>query len=138
MQTTRYSDSAMLHVHNLVCIQQFCSRYESSDNIDEDCTQCGKGNHSFWEYPVGDMQSHLCEPRPWCNQIIAIAHNAKAFDLLFILNRAILKWRPELIMSGQKIMCMTMEHLKFIDSICFLPFPLHKLSVAFALSASKS
>jgi hypothetical protein len=68
-----------------------------------------------------------------------MAHNAKAFDLHFILNRAIfLKWRPELIMKGQKIMCMTMEHLKFIDSICFLPFPLRKLSGAFGLTASKS
>jgi hypothetical protein len=31
-----------------------------------------------------------------------------------------------------------MEHLKFIDSICFLPFPLRKLSAAFGLTASKS
>jgi hypothetical protein len=33
-----------------------------------------------------------------------MAHNAKAFDLNFILKRAIfLTWQPELIMSGQKI-----------------------------------
>jgi hypothetical protein len=31
-----------------------------------------------------------------------------------------------------------MEHLKFIDSICFLPFPLRKLLGAFGFSASKS
>jgi hypothetical protein len=41
-------------------------------------------------------------------------------------------------MSGQKISCMTMDHLKFIDSICFLPFPLRKLSGAFGFTASKS
>jgi hypothetical protein len=87
----------------------------------------------------GDMLSYLCEDRPWCKQIIVIAHNAKAFDLHFILKRAIfLKWQPELIMSGKKIMCMKMEHLKFIDSICFLPFPLRKLSAAFGLTASIS
>jgi hypothetical protein len=40
-------------------------------------------------------------------------------------------------MSG-KILCMTMEHLKFIDRIWFLPFPLRKLSGAFGLTASKS
>jgi hypothetical protein len=85
------------------------------------------------------MLNYLRESRPWCNKIIVIAHNAKAFDLNFILNRAIfLKWQPELIMSGQKIMCMKMEHLKFIDSICFLPFPLLKLSGAFGFTASKS
>ena len=32
---------------------------------------------------------------------------------------------------------MKMEHLKFIDSISFLPFPLRKLSSAFGLTASK-
>jgi hypothetical protein len=32
---------------------------------------------------------------------------------------------------------MKMEHLKFIDSICFLPFLLRKLSAAFGLTASK-
>jgi hypothetical protein len=35
-------------------------------------------------------------------------------------------------------MCMTMEHLKFIDNICSLPFPLSKLSDAFGLTGSKS
>jgi hypothetical protein len=33
---------------------------------------------------------------------------------------------------------MKKEHLKLIDSICFLPFPLGKLSSAFGLTASKS
>ena len=30
-----------------------------------------------------------------------------------------------------------MEHMKFIDSISFLPFPLRKLSGAFGLTAAK-
>ena len=67
-----------------------------------------------------------------------IAHNAKTFDLHFILRRAVLlKWRPELVMRGQKIISMKMEHLKYIDCISFLPFPLRKLSSAFGLTASK-
>ena len=40
-------------------------------------------------------------------------------------------------MSGQKIILMKMEHLKFIDSIRFLPFSLRKLSSAFGLTAAK-
>ena len=61
----------------------------------------------FWDDPVGDLLSYLCEPLPWVKQKIAIAHNAKAFDLQFILNRDVLpKWRPELVMSGQKIILM--------------------------------
>jgi hypothetical protein len=65
-QNTRYSNTAWLHVPKLVCIQQFCSRCESSDNVDEDCTRCGKRKHSFWEDPVGDMLGSLCEERPCC------------------------------------------------------------------------
>ena len=76
-----------------------------------------RNSKTVWDDPVGDL-SYLCEPRPWVKQIIAIAHNAKAFDLHFILSRAVLlKWRPELVMSGQKIILMKMEHMKFIDSM---------------------
>ena len=101
--------------------------------------RCGKRTHTFWEDPVGALLSYLTEPRPWANKIVAIAHNAKAFDLQFILNRAILlKWKPDLIMNGLKIMCMKMEHLFFLDSVSFLPCPLRKLPETFGLTISKS
>ena len=87
---------------------------------------------------MGELLSYLCEPRPWLKQIIAIAHNAKAFDLHFKLLRAVLlKWGPKIVMSGRKIILMKVEHMKFIDSICFLPFPLSKLSDAFGMTAAK-
>jgi len=92
-------------------------------DIEQDCIQCGKRKHSFWDDTVGDILSYLCESRPWVEKIIVIAHNAKAFNLNFILNRAILlKWQMELIMNGMNIMCMRTEHLVFLDSISFLPF----------------
>jgi hypothetical protein len=70
-------------------------------DAERDCEQFGKRKHSFWDDPVGDM------PRPLVKKFVAIAHNAKAFDLHFILNRAILlKWQTELFMNGLKIMCM--------------------------------
>jgi len=70
---------------------------------------------------------------------VAIPHNAKAFDLHFILNRAIiLKWKPELITNGLKIISMKMEHLLFLDSVSFLPCALRKLPEAFGLQATKS
>jgi len=88
---------------------------------------------------VGELLSYLTEPRPRANKIIAIAHNAKAFDLHFILNKAILlKWKPDLIMKGLKIMCMRMDHLVFLDSVSFLPFPLRTLPEAFGLTVAKS
>jgi len=92
---------------------KICARCEDvEDGVD--CERFGSRRHSFWEDPVGDLLNYLCEPRPWDNKIVAIAHNTKAFDLHFILNRVImLKWKPELITNGLKIISMKMEHLVF-------------------------
>ena len=104
-QNTRYTDAANLHVLNLVYVQQFCSRCEDQGYV-VDCVRCGRRKYSFWEDPAGELLSYLTEPHPWANGIVAIAHNANALDLHFILNRAILlKWKPELIMNRLKIMC---------------------------------
>jgi len=63
------------------------------EDVERDCVKCDVRKHSFWDDPVCRMLSYVCEPRLWVNKIIAIAHNAKEFDLQFILNRAILlKW----------------------------------------------
>jgi len=70
---------------------------------------------------------------------VAIAHNAKAFDLHFILDRSImLKWKHELIPNGLKIISMKMENLVFLDSVSFLPCALRKLPEAFGLQANTS
>jgi DNA-directed RNA polymerase subunit M/transcription elongation factor TFIIS len=123
-QNKRYSEKATLHVPNLLCVLQFCTQCEGIADIDQDCEQCGIRKPSFWIDTVGDL-TYLCKPRPWASRVIAIAHNAKAFHLQFILSRAILlKWRPELIMSGMQILCIEMEQLTFLDSLCFIPCPL--------------
>jgi len=130
-QNTKRSDTTNEHVPNLVCLQQFCSKCENISEIRQECIQCGKRVHSFLDDPVGDMLKYLCESRPWTEKIVVIAHNAMAFDLHFILNRAILiKWKVELIMNGLKIMCMRVEHLVFLDSVSILPFALRKLPEA--------
>ena len=49
-----------------------------------------------------------------------------------------LKWKPELIINGLKIMCMKMEHLVFLDSVYVFPCALRKPPEAFGLSPSKS
>ena len=83
-QNTRHSETAKEHVPNLVCLQQFCSRCEGIDDSGRECERCGIRQYAFWEDPVDDLLTYICEPRPWVRQIIAIAHNAKAFDLHFI------------------------------------------------------
>jgi len=58
------------------------------------------GGNAFWEDPVGDLLSYLCKKRPWCEKVVAIAHNAKGFEAHFILSGAILlKWTPKLIFN---------------------------------------
>ena len=138
-QDTKISDSATVHVPNLVCLQHFCAMYEMQPDISVDCTRCGKRKHVFFDDPAGDLLSYLCQPRPWCERVIAIAHNARGFVAQFILNRAILlKWTPKLILNGLKVICMTIHHLTFLDSISFLPMALRKLPEAFGLSVTKS
>jgi len=46
--------------------------------------------------------------------------------------------KSEVTVNGQMIMRMNMEHLLFLDSVSFLPFPMRKLHEAFGLTASKS
>jgi len=109
------------------------------DDYKQDCARCGKRQHSFFEDPVSDLLSYICEPRPWCKKVVAIAHNAKAFDVQIILERAIfLKWTPKLILNGLKIVSMKIHYIKFLDSVSYMPMPLRKLPDAFGLQASKS
>ena len=103
------------------------------------CLRCVKRKHLFWQDLEGDLLKYLTELCAWAEKIVAIAHNAKAFDLYFILSKAILlKWKPELIMNGLKIMFMKVGHLVFLDSVSFLPCPLCKLPEAYGLTATKS
>jgi hypothetical protein len=52
-ENSRYSDKAILHVSNLLCVEQFCLRCEGVKDIEIDCEQCGKRKHLFWDDPVG-------------------------------------------------------------------------------------
>ena len=61
-QNTQYSETAKVHVPNLVCIQHFCLRCEDVDDSERDCERCGIRKHAFWVNPVGNLLSYVCEP----------------------------------------------------------------------------
>jgi len=61
-QDTKFNESATVHLPNLVCLQHFCTACEMHDDIYEDCAHCGTRRHSFFEEPVGDLLSYVCEP----------------------------------------------------------------------------
>jgi len=135
-QDTKLTESASVHIPNLVCLQHFCAVCEKDPDIDADCVRCGRTQHAFWDDPMGDLLTYLCKERPWCEKVVAIAHNAKGFDAHFILDRAILlKLTPKLILNGQRIVYVTIHNLTFLASISFLPTALRKLPEAFGLIA---
>jgi G:T-mismatch repair DNA endonuclease (very short patch repair protein) len=140
-QFTRIGDTnAFLHEPNLLCLEQFCSVCESDTYMSIPCPQCGERKHSFWGGDcIEQFMNYLTRDRPFCDKIIAIAHNARAYDLMFILDYAVKSgWLPDLILNGAKILCMKMEHVTFLDSLNFLPMSLRNLPKAFGLpSVSK-
>jgi hypothetical protein len=77
-------------------LQTFRTLCENVEDINADFLRCGKRIHSFFDDPISDLLSYLCEPRQWCEKIVTVAHNTKSFDTQIILNRAILlKWITE-------------------------------------------
>ena len=76
-QDTKVSQSATLHVPNLVCLQRFCTQCEILFDIDEVSELCGKRKHSFWDDPIGDLLSYLWDPRPWVSKVVALAQTRK-------------------------------------------------------------
>jgi hypothetical protein len=108
--------------------------------MDVDCGRCGKRKHSFWTDPVGDLISNIFKFGSWADRVVCVAHNSKAYDLHFVLNRLVqMKMMPDLlIMNGQKIMCMRVENVTWLDSLKYLAMPLRKLPEAFGLTVQKS
>ncbi|KAL6417576.1 hypothetical protein ACFW04_012647 [Cataglyphis niger] len=67
-------------------------------------------------------------------QIICIAHNAKAFDAQFkVYFENYNNLEPKLILSGTKIVILTIGHMKFSDSVNYMPMRLSDLPKAFGL-----
>ena len=138
-QDTMCGNASFERVPNLVCVQQFCAMCVEDLGMDEDCQMCGMRKHSFLTDPIGDLISCTFKSRSWVDRLMAIAHSAKAFDLHFVLNRLVrMKLLPEhLILNGQKIMCLNVDNVTWLDSLNYPTMPLRKLPNAFGLTAKK-
>ena len=130
-------DGSFGHIPNLLCAQQMCSKCQAMDDMEFDCDQCGKRTHVFWEDSVGKFIDYLRLSRPFADKIYVISHNSRRYDAQFLLRRFLeLKWKPDLVMDGTKILSMT-EHLKFLDSLNFLPMSLKSMPKSFDLTCKK-
>ena len=71
-------------------------------------------------------------------QVIAVAHNFQGYDSYFVLDELYKQCIcPQQIVNGAKILSMEMDHIKFIDSMCFLQMALSDFTAAFGLEELK-
>ena len=73
---------------------------------------------------------------------IAIAHNFKGYDGVFVMNYLLNnispdKKPPQILNQGNKILSLTFNGVKILDSLMFLPMPLSEFSKTFKLHETK-
>ena len=72
-------------------------------------------------------------------EIIVVFHNLKGYDGMFIIHELYDQRRPveNQLTVGAKVLSFKSGHLKFIDSLCFLPMPLAAFTSTFNLTSLK-
>lgn len=89
MQISKRSDKSFVHVPNLVCLQQV-SLNAKIQQISNRIAYSEESVDTLFGTILSVMFTYLCQTRSSVKKIIVIVHNAKAFDLHFIVNRAVL------------------------------------------------
>jgi len=131
-------DGSFEHVPKLICAQQMCSKCEAVDYLSVDCEQCGKHVHMFTQDPVGKFIDYLRQSRSFADKVYVISHNSSRYDAQFLLRRFLeMRWAPQLIMDGSKILSMVVENLHFWDSLNYLPMSLKSMPKSFNLTCKK-
>jgi len=106
-------------INNLAC-NSFCKMHKFYDN------------DSFCDW-LFSLENSNC---------IAVAHNMKGYDGIFILNYIVESFvsvysKPEILINGTKILSLKYKNVKVIDSLSFLPMPLDKFTKTFDLKELK-
>ncbi|KAF4513998.1 UNVERIFIED_CONTAM: hypothetical protein B566_EDAN018504 [Ephemera danica] len=132
--TTSFPENQKLHIPILLEAQQSCSECRNNNDLSSFCNSCGIREHIFFgEDCVEKFVSYLVLPRRNFSKIIVLAHNFSKFDGSWILRHMSVdrKWSPDVILNGKKIICMTYDIIKFVDSLCFIPMALRKIPSVF-------
>ena len=102
------------------------------------CASCGEDQQKIFEGPTAlqDFCSWLFNTNN--AGALVMAHNAQGFDGQFILDhleqQAV---EPTIIANGRKIICLSSNGVKLIDSMSFLPMALKQFPGAFNLKELK-
>jgi len=97
-------DGSFEHVPNLICAQQMCSKCDAVEYVNDDCEQCGKRVHTYWQDSVEIFTDYLRLSRPFSDRIYVISHNSRGYETVF----------SQKIMDGSKILSMVVENLHSI------------------------
>jgi len=121
-----------VHVPNLVMAKKVCIECL---NENSNCQECEK------KFVFYDNKS-FCDWLFIQDNFIAIAHNLKGYDGIFIINHIILSFlptdtMPNILLSGTKVLRSKFRKLKLIDSYSFLSCPLSEFSNTFNLQDMK-
>ncbi len=86
---------------------------------------------SFLEYLENLVMVEADEAR----DVIVVSHNFKGYDSMFILQQLFKEHRTvtDQINVSTNVLSLRTGYLKFIDSLCFLPFPLASFPATFGL-----
>ena len=108
------------------------------DDLSVDCEQCEKRVHVFWQDLVGKFIDYLWQSRAFVEKVYVISRNSRGYKAQFLLRRFLeLRWLPNLIMDGTKILSMVVENLHFWDSLNYLPMSLKRMPKSFVLTCKK-
>ena len=129
-----YVDNEKNHVPNLIMAKKVCKDCLEKDES-EYCAQCSEiytftSNKLFCKWLISNKN------------YIAMAHNLKGFDSVFLIQyfiNAMLptdEW-PSLIVNGSKTISITFRDLKIIDSYSFIPNALETFPKTFGIKELK-
>ncbi|XP_052125924.1 uncharacterized protein LOC127749915 [Frankliniella occidentalis] len=136
-------DDIFEHKPNLLVTQTVCDQCKHIDQNEYFCENCQNRQHIFHNLDdknINVVQQFLTYLKsfPAKTEILLVAHNAKAYDVLFILQELIAHGlKPEITLQGAKIICLKIGNFKFIDSLMFLPMPLAAMPKSFGLTELK-
>lgn len=117
-----------IHVPNLVIAHKY--------------TNDGQMEEKKYFYKNGEcVNNEFCKWLFTQDSYIAIAHNFKGYDSIFVINYILKNLGscspPSIINQGGKILGLSWKGVKMIDSYCFLPMALSDFSSSFGLEEIK-
>lgn len=133
----QHTETGFSHKPNLCVAQQICHLCYNNDDDDLECKNCKQREFIFERNTCVEKFVDFCEVyRPYANSnICVIAHNFKSYDGHFIINELMKRNKPiKTVMNGLKILTILYDnHIRYIDSINFIPMALKKFPESFGL-----